>query len=161
MRFFWVGHFGFFFSKKKKICLIPWKIVKGSWIARMGRNFDDNPGFQPFRSWANTYAQDCIKVILFDHFSNIKKLKLQIKLQHPCNFTPCCGLFLQRWNIPQIEKREWKLICNHLNIQVNDYKIVVNFFHVSHNLTWYSGIVHKFTRIYSVSSTYELTQQFM
>ena len=27
--------------------------------ARMGRNFDDFPGFQPFRSWANTYAQDC------------------------------------------------------------------------------------------------------
>ena len=25
----------------------------------MGRNFDDYPGFQPFRSWANTYAQDC------------------------------------------------------------------------------------------------------
>ena len=26
----------------------------------MGQNFDDYPGFQPFRSWANTYAQDCI-----------------------------------------------------------------------------------------------------
>ena len=26
----------------------------------MDRNFDDYPGFQPFRSWANTYAQDCI-----------------------------------------------------------------------------------------------------
>ena len=25
----------------------------------MGRNFDDYPGFLPFRSWANTYAQDC------------------------------------------------------------------------------------------------------
>ena len=51
----------FFFSKKKIFfCLIPWKIVKGSWIARMGQNFDDYPGFQPFRSWANTYAQDCI-----------------------------------------------------------------------------------------------------
>ena len=25
----------------------------------MSRNFDDYPGFQPFRSWANTYAQDC------------------------------------------------------------------------------------------------------
>ena len=25
----------------------------------MGQNFDDYPGFQPFRSWANTYAQDC------------------------------------------------------------------------------------------------------
>ena len=26
----------------------------------MGRNFDDYPGFHPFRPWANTYAQDCI-----------------------------------------------------------------------------------------------------
>ena len=25
----------------------------------MGQNFDDYPGFQPMRSWANTYAQDC------------------------------------------------------------------------------------------------------
>ena len=29
--------------------------AKGSWVARMGRNFDDYPGFQPMRSWANTY----------------------------------------------------------------------------------------------------------
>ena len=53
---FWIffsKNFFFFF------CLILWKVVKGSWIARMGRNFDDYPGFQPFRSWANTYAQDC------------------------------------------------------------------------------------------------------
>ena len=36
----------FFFQKKKFFfCLIPWKIVKGSWIARMGRKFDDYPGF--------------------------------------------------------------------------------------------------------------------
>ena len=33
----------FFFFK----CLIPLKAVKGSWVARMGRNFDDCPGFQP------------------------------------------------------------------------------------------------------------------
>ena len=26
----------------------------------MGQNFDDYPGFQTMRSWANTYAQDCI-----------------------------------------------------------------------------------------------------
>ena len=25
----------------------------------MGQTFDDYPGFQPMRSWANTYAQDC------------------------------------------------------------------------------------------------------
>ena len=35
------------------------KAFKVSWVARMGRNFDDYSGFQPMRSWANTYAQDC------------------------------------------------------------------------------------------------------
>ena len=33
-------------------------------------------------------------------------------------------------------------------LQVNNYEIVVNLFHIIHNLTWYSAIVHKFTRIY-------------
>ena len=35
-------------------------------------------------------------------------------------------------------------------VQVNNYEIFVNFFHISHNLTWYSAIVHKITRIYPV-----------
>ena len=38
-------------------------------------------------------------------------------------------------------------------VQVNNYEIVVLFFHISHNLTWYSAIVHKFTSIYPVFST--------
>ena len=47
-------------------------------------------------------------------------------------------------------------------IQVNIYKIAISFFHKSHELTCYcSAIVHKFTRIYPVWSTYELTKQFM
>ena len=46
-------------------------------------------------------------------------------------------------------------------LQVSNCEIVVNFCHISHNLTWYSAIVHKFTRIYPVCSTYELTKQFM
>ena len=46
-------------------------------------------------------------------------------------------------------------------VQVNNSEIVVNFFHISHNLTRYSAIVHKFTRIYLIWSTYELTNQFM
>ena len=29
----------------------------------MDRNFDDYTGFQPFRSWTNTYAQDCTIVV--------------------------------------------------------------------------------------------------
>ena len=47
------------------------------------------------------------------------------------------------------------------SIQGNNYEIFVNLFHISHNLTWYSAIVHRFTRIYPVCSTYDLTKQFM
>ena len=59
-------------------------------------------------------------------------------------------------------KQDWKVKSLTPLIQVNNnYEIVVNFFHISHNLTWYSAIVHTFTRIYPVCSTYELTEQFM
>ena len=57
--------------KKKCFCLIPWKAVKGSWVARTGRNLDDNPGFQPMRSWANTYAQDCTVMYSISHILNM------------------------------------------------------------------------------------------
>ena len=40
MHFFWVGHFKFFFSKKKKIAFFPWKLVKVYWLARMAQHFD-------------------------------------------------------------------------------------------------------------------------
>ena len=36
-------------KKKKKMFASPvWKLVQVSWVARMGRNFDDYPGFQLF-----------------------------------------------------------------------------------------------------------------
>ena len=47
------------------------------------------------------------------------------------------------------------------NVQVNNYEIVVKIFHISHNLTWYSEIVQRFTRISKFCSTYELIKQFM
>ena len=50
------------------------------------------------------------------------------------------------------------IICS-VFVQVNDYEIDANSFHISHNLTWYcSAIVHKFTGINQVFSTYELTK---
>ena len=52
-------------------------------------------------------------------------------------------------------------IKNWISIQVNDYEIVVKFFHISHNLTWYSAIVHKFIIIYPVCSKDDLTKKFM
>ena len=46
-------------------------------------------------------------------------------------------------------------------LQVNNYEIVVKIFHISQNLTWYSEIVQRFTRISKFCSNYELTKQFM
>ena len=60
------------------------------------------------------------------------------------------------WNL-----HNWGKPLLKLYVQVNNYEIVINFFHISHNLTRYSAIVHKLTRIYPVCSTYELTKQFM
>ena len=51
----------------------------------------------------------------------------------------------------------WYIIPAKKNIQVDYYEIVKLFFHIRHNLTWYSAIVHKFTRIYLVCSTYDKT----
>ena len=41
-------------------CLFPWKAVKCSWEARMGRNFDDYPGFQSKTTPAQRYATQYI-----------------------------------------------------------------------------------------------------
>ena len=62
MSFFLVGHFDFFFQKEKFFLVFSNENNLG-FHARYHffENFDDYPGFQPFRSWANTYAQDCSK----------------------------------------------------------------------------------------------------
>ena len=42
----------------------------------MGRNFDDYPVYQPKRSWANTYAQDCMYISF--------KIQLLLKSNFAC-----------------------------------------------------------------------------
>ena len=39
---FWVGHFNFYFSKKKFFASLPWKQVKVYWLARMDQAKHDN-----------------------------------------------------------------------------------------------------------------------
>ena len=43
-----------------------------------------------------------------------------------------------------------KNVTTFFPLQVNNYEIVIKNFHISHNLAWYSVIVHKFTRISKV-----------
>ena len=51
----------FFFQKKKNIfASSPWKLVKISWVSRMGRNYDDYPGFQPKITPPKHFSRQCI-----------------------------------------------------------------------------------------------------
>ena len=59
-------------------------------------------------------------------------------------------------NLLYTEYRVSKQIPDQL--QVNDYEIVVNFFHISHNLTWYSEIVHKFWKNREIDWSYSCLQ---
>ena len=62
----------------------------------MGRNFDDYPGCQPFRSWANTYAQDCNKSRYYEIWRLLKeKPKISPDLLNPTLQVQVCNFFLQ------------------------------------------------------------------
>ena len=58
--FFLFGHFDFFLFQKKKCFVFSYE--KQPWLyrlARMGRNFDDYPGFQPKTTFMYYFAHDC------------------------------------------------------------------------------------------------------
>ena len=88
-------------------------------------------------------------------------------IHHKCPLAKILTVFLRKIVIMSFEKQNntsfgiGKLQEFLTDLQVNDYEIVVNILHISHNLTWYSAIVQKFTIIYPVCSTFELTKQFM
>ena len=81
----------------------------------MGRKFDDYSGFQPFRSWANTYAQDCTttKELQRAYCPNIytvnqvqkpnssSKTKTKVTPQKPRNFGSSAGkkILVEEWSI--------------------------------------------------------------
>ena len=48
------------------------------------------------------------------------------------------------------DTREATIVKITSQVQVDNYEIVINFFHIIHNLTWCSAIEHKFTWIYSL-----------
>ena len=80
------------------------------------------------------------------HFSRTQKVKV---LQ-----------FISKDSIPDsVRKHLWDTKNVEMFSQ-SEQPISYNFTGWYLNLTWYSAIVHKFTRIYSVCSTYELTKQF-
>ena len=68
-QFFWLeskaeqfSNFFFFFASS------PWKSVNIYRLARMGRNFDDYPGFQPKTTFMYYFAHDCTYIRGFTKF---------------------------------------------------------------------------------------------
>ena len=99
----------------------------------------------------------CENLIIIIGFSS--QMLQKKSLDHPVNI---CS------ELSNTLKADLSWLFKVANILVNNY-----FFHISHKLTRYSAIVHKFIRIYQnlpeftqfvrefVCSTYELTNQFM
>ena len=58
----------------------------------MGRNFDDYTGFHPFRSWANTYAQDCKSVI--QYMESIASFEEILQYMYIVQGSPTFAIFL-------------------------------------------------------------------
>ena len=57
----------------------------------MGQNFDDYPGFQLMRSWANTYAQNCNFIWITNTLNS--KIKIRpVKSKEGDLFEKMCGL---------------------------------------------------------------------
>ena len=100
------------------------------------------PSYLTFSSsvWAQSLLHRFSLVILYANNKTEKAFSLV-----------CCAM----------NDKSYRSISHWLPIQLNNYEIVVKIFHISHNLTWYSEIVQRFTRISKFCSTYELTKQFM
>ena len=67
---FWI----FFSKKKKKFTSSPWKLVKVSWVSRMGRNFDDYPGFQQKITPPKHFSRQCMYVLPLRNYKWMNKL---------------------------------------------------------------------------------------
>ena len=106
----------------KKKCLIPWKAVKGSWVARMGQNFDDYLGFQPMRSWANTYVLDCIKGFWT---AVLKKERASPHISLGMDLAPI-GSFMEKWLI--LAKFLWNLTREISYIQKITSKFIIIYY---------------------------------
>jgi hypothetical protein len=88
-------------------------------------------------------------------------LGLQYQLRTYNSYFPNCLQTVSHLGYIYVRSEQQIFFVDKNWVAVNNYEIVVNFLHISHTLTWYSAIVHKFTRIYQVCSNYELTKQFM
>ena len=93
--------------------------------------------------WQFCHDDFCIKILfisyfIYPHFSILGKT---LESQWPLT------LLFSSYLLPGSARMKWKLLRILNMIKVNNYEIVMNFFYIRHNLTWYSAIVHKFTRI--------------
>ena len=101
------GFFNWPFWKKNQenslfFASCPWKLVKVSWVARMGQTFDDYPGFQPKTTPAQRYATQSTFI-----FCGRLKKTWTLPLHYDIYFVKCmqqsCVMTLKR----QKKVRSW------------------------------------------------------
>ena len=88
-QFFWVGHFGFVFSKKNLFCFIPMKISQSVLSSKDGSKFW-------WLSWFPAQNNSCINIcntvyisFLFGHSTNLhNRLKFFLRRTHLNIWTP-------------------------------------------------------------------------
>ena len=119
-------------QEQTKLGYVLWPCSKTSFIVQIERLF----GISPFLA---------LKVLI----STLSHVIVSRKELWCIQSAYCTALFTQT----QTPIRNYRLEKKKY-VQVNKFEIVINLFHISHNLTWYSEIVHKFTRISKVCSTY-------
>ena len=140
-------------------CILMFDVSSQEWPRAMG------PSIKKRRQLREEGRAQCFVEGLYIAISNWELAGNCKKWENPKVWTIWEGDF---WNLEYLQpiSKMYRdttrfFVCQFTLLQVNNYEIIVKYFHISHNLTWYSASVHKFTRIYPVCSTYELTKQFM
>ena len=122
-QFFLSWPFWTFFYKKNFFASSPCKSVKGSWISRMGQNFDDYPGFQPKITHPKHFSRQCKYHKAWNFSSQITKA--QATSVSAC---PVENLFFL-WYHQREEKRDTKThlsvlcVCNMCTFSAASIKV--------------------------------------
>ena len=105
MHFFWVGHFEFFFSKKKFFfCFFPMKISQSLLVSKDGSRFWSSQTWQHFLTQSKHFAPECIvypeHILVIVPLSSILSGGIKVRTLQVTNFFPLWGSSTMRKVIP-------------------------------------------------------------
>ena len=84
MTFFWVGHFEFFFSKKKFFfCLILIKTCQSLLVSKDGSKFWSSQMWQHFLTQTKHFDRECIQEVVYDrNLVSVSATETKIKFRY-------------------------------------------------------------------------------